>query len=702
MSVDTHEFQEDGMEFKDGNLLIQTILLNPEDSMSSPLSPQKLNLPSKRPREDDEYDPALKHKKEILSLMFNQSQRSTRSKESTPKKSKTCEDDSALDIPDEGLNEHATDNTISNLILSPKGGNENDINRRRRVLFPKRLPKSKPSETSVVYICKGPDYKGKFIPEKAKALGLKPGRQYADLVKGISVTAPDGTVIHPHQVIGPSRTGLIFIIIDVPSTSYIPSIFASPELAVYRSGNKELQPCVIIHMLGNGVLEDLRYQEWMKSFSPETEHVIMNEQYCPQRIIFHNTADSQFKLSKIDDKQFRIPYYSNKPLKKLELVSNIPNNSKIAEPLLIYHTEPSFKVDESNLIPVFDHNDQDSEIVKSLHSMNEYLNVAAQVQHEIAGLSPKLKKIPGENIAITTLGTGSTLPSKYRNVSSTLISIPDQGCILLDVGEGTFASLVRHLGPYGEIHGDQMGIENFLRHLKFIFISHMHADHHLGLIRVLSKWNELHCDDDNVSIHIIGPSRLWKWLNEFDDVQDFGLSKLKFIDGRDILFQRQQNGSPMILQDLKNCIGLKSVESVEAIHCPSSYGISVEHLDGWKIVYSGDTRPCDDLVRVGKNATLLIHEATFDNELIEEALNKKHSTTEEAVKIGERMNARSILLTHFSQRYPKVPVFTDDHGKVGIGFDFMQTTIGDLYKSPKYLKAIKLLYSEDNEEAEYE
>ncbi|CAG8761173.1 11030_t:CDS:1, partial [Dentiscutata heterogama] len=41
------------------------------------------------------------------------------------------------------------------------------------------------------------------------------------------------------------------------------------------------------------------------------------------------------------------------------------------------------------------------------------------------------------------------------------------------------------------------------------------------------------------------------------------------------------------------------------------------------------------------------------------------------------------------QRYPKVPVFTDDHGKVGISFDFMQVSIGELYKLPKYVKALK-------------
>ena len=64
-----------------------------------------------------------------------------------------------------------------------------------------------------------------------------------------------------------------------------------------------------------------------------------------------------------------------------------------------------------------------------------------------------------------------------------------------------------------------------------------------------------------------------------------------------------------------------------------------------------------------------------------------------------RMNAHSLLLTHFSQRYPKVPVFTDDHGRVGISFDLMQISIGELYKLPKFVKALKILYADECEEA---
>lgn len=52
---------------------------------------------------------------------------------------------------------------------------------------------------------------------------------------------------------------------------------------------------------------------------------------------------------------------------------------------------------------------------------------------------------------------------------------------------------------------------------------------------------------------------------------------------------------------------------------------------------------------------MLLHEATFDDELKGDALAKKHSTTSEAIGVGAAMGARRVILTHFSQRYQKIP-----------------------------------------------
>lgn len=52
------------------------------------------------------------------------------------------------------------------------------------------------------------------------------------------------------------------------------------------------------------------------------------------------------------------------------------------------------------------------------------------------------------------------------------------------------------------------------------------------------------------------------------------------------------------------------------------------------------------------------------------------STTSQAIGIGMRMNAEFIMLNHFSQRYAKIPLFSQDFSdRVGISFDHMRVRI---------------------------
>ena len=95
-----------------------------------------------------------------------------------------------------------------------------------------------------------------------------------------------------------------------------------------------------------------------------------------------------------------------------------------------------------------------------------------------------------------------------------------------------------------------------------------------------------------------------------------------------------------------------AVWSVPVNHCHDAHGLVMDTWCGNRIVYSGDTRPCDALVRAGKGATLLVHEATFDDARAEHARRKRHSTTSEALGVGARMGCIRCVLTHFSQRYP--------------------------------------------------
>jgi hypothetical protein len=116
--------------------------------------------------------------------------------------------------------------------------------------------------------------------------------------------------------------------------------------------------------------------------------------------------------------------------------------------------------------------------------------------------------------------------------------------------------------------------------------------------------------------------------------------------------------------------------------CRDACGVIVENLSSppWKIVYSGDTRPCSALEAAGSDATLLLHEATFESSLDSEARFKQHSTTAEALRVGRNMGAYRVVLTHFSQRYAKVPVIKDvaEDGRAMFAFDLMTVDLSEL------------------------
>lgn len=104
-----------------------------------------------------------------------------------------------------------------------------------------------------------------------------------------------------------------------------------------------------------------------------------------------------------------------------------------------------------------------------------------------------------------------------------------------------------------------------------------------------------------------------------------------------------------------------NLRSVVVDHCHESYGLIVHSQRGWSVVYSGDTRPCHRLIQAGVGCTLLIHEATFEDNLADHAIRKRHSTVPEALDVGLRMAAQYVVLTHFSQRYPQVRFFASSN-----------------------------------------
>jgi ribonuclease Z len=84
---------------------------------------------------------------------------------------------------------------------------------------------------------------------------------------------------------------------------------------------------------------------------------------------------------------------------------------------------------------------------------------------------------------------------------------------------------------------------------------------------------------------------------------------------------------------------------------PVKQGIVGPEKPGRKITYSGDLKPSDSLLDLGKDSDILIHEATFAKALAEIAAEKKHSTSIDAAIEAKKMNAKKLILTHISSRY---------------------------------------------------
>jgi ribonuclease Z len=54
---------------------------------------------------------------------------------------------------------------------------------------------------------------------------------------------------------------------------------------------------------------------------------------------------------------------------------------------------------------------------------------------------------------------------------------------MLDAGEGTYGQMMRRFGI------DRLDEE--IKALRCIFVSHLHADHHLGVVHLINNWNKV-------------------------------------------------------------------------------------------------------------------------------------------------------------------------------------------------------------------
>ncbi|KAH6694088.1 metallo-beta-lactamase superfamily protein [Plectosphaerella plurivora] len=541
------------------------------------------------------------------------------------------------------------------------------------------LPNTQPDATSISYVAKNNGRRGKFDPKAAKALGVAV-KDYRLLTQGQSVTGADGNTVTPDMVLGEGLSGTGFALLEVPTLDHVQSLLARPEWA---AADLMEGVSVFYWSLGRGVFDSVELQAFMNE-RPAIKHVIMAPDVSPNMITYNSFATLQTKLGSIDPDRFPLLNFNNR---SKDVTAAVPS-AIVGRTGMIAKLLPNYEFDESETVPFPPLDEAVKMVDRKIKALAKEAEKKVKQPEFLEAIEKDEQDIPNRDTVIIPLGTGSSLPSKYRNVSATFIRVPGVGCYLLDCGEGTEGQLRRALGDEE--------FKQAMLDLKAIFISHMHADHHLGLAGILARWNEATRENgqSDAKLTMCVPHQMCTWLKEFAMVEDIGYPRLIVVKNGDTVEGKQKRID-------WTASGLESIEAVPVRHCQDSYAGILTWPSGLKIAYSGDCRPSHVFAQAARGAALLLHECTFGNDKESDAKAKKHSTMGEALSIARQMQARRVLLTHFSQRYAKAnakmeEVVVGDGGKakeqiVLFAWDQMRVKLGEFKQAATFAPAVTAL-----------
>ncbi len=271
-------------------------------------------------------------------------------------------------------------------------------------------------------------------------------------------------------------------------------------------------------------------------------------------------------------------------------------------------------------------------------------------------------------IEFVVLGSGGSIPLPGRNHPAYLIRHEGWN-LLFDAGEDVQRRFVEA----------NAGMN---KHMA-IFITHIHADHVLGLGGLLLRFSLLGRERP---LQVFGPAPLLDFVRVNQDTINLGTSfpsTVHAIEGG-IVFEREnarirafqvdhrgftlgyefvyQRPTGPFLPDKAREIGIPKgplwgqLSSGESIELDSGKIIEPDRVTGEqpppiKIVYSGDTRPCDAIRNSAKQANLLVHEAMYTDQHVDLAKERGHTTARQAAEIARDAEVGLLLLTHYSPRY---------------------------------------------------
>jgi ribonuclease Z len=279
-------------------------------------------------------------------------------------------------------------------------------------------------------------------------------------------------------------------------------------------------------------------------------------------------------------------------------------------------------------------------------------------------------------IQLTILGCHSATPRADAYPTAQVLDIKGE-LMLIDCGEGTQVQLRKQKVKFSR--------------LSHIFISHLHGDHYLGLIGLLSTFSLL---SRTAELHIYAPKGLEEIL------------KLQFKVGHSymsypLIFHTLASSEPEMILDnekltvetipldhriytngflFKAKVGDRKllIDKVLDLNIDKAYyksivkGKDVENRDGKLInnkditedpkpahsyAFCSDTAFKPNIVPQITGVSLLYHESTFLEEQEHLCKKTKHSTAKQAGIMAKKAQVHKLILGHFSARYKDLSLF---------------------------------------------
>ena len=301
------------------------------------------------------------------------------------------------------------------------------------------------------------------------------------------------------------------------------------------------------------------------------------------------------------------------------------------------------------------------------------------------------------------LGTASQQPTRSRNHNGYFLKwkshqAADEG-LLFDCGEG----IQRQMIHAGVSPAD----------ITRVFLTHFHGDHVLGLPGVIQAVINATKDFEK-TLEIYYPAANQKFFDNLRYSCAYKTHKLnivpvpianegiiaendsfkisaKFLKHRmPTLGYRveEKNKRSMLPEKLREAGIIK--DNIRKLYNEGSIELDgkIYYLDDFSVPKLGtvfafvmDTSPCENAVRLAQDADLVVCESTYLSSEEKEAIERGHMTARHAAEVAKLANAKKLVLTHFSQRYPDVREFEKEAKEVFSNSVAVQD--GDIIPIPK-------------------